>query len=158
MNGIKLPVTGGCLCGNLRFEVSAQPMLTMACHCRDCQRMTGGPYSLSVMVPAQAFSVTLGDPIRGGLREGKRHHMHCRDCLGWVFTGIGRPAERINLRATMLDDLSWFETFIEVWTDEKLPSASVTARHSFPNFPSAEDYPALLEAFGQSIQEETSHG
>ena len=43
---------GGRRCGQVRFEVSAPEMLTMVCHCRGCQRMSGGAFALGLTVPA----------------------------------------------------------------------------------------------------------
>ena len=43
---------GQCRCGATRIEASGPPLITMACHCTGCQRMTGGAYSLSSFYPA----------------------------------------------------------------------------------------------------------
>ena len=37
---MKLPLTGGCLCGALRYEVSETPLAIYTCHCTDCQHLT----------------------------------------------------------------------------------------------------------------------
>lgn len=34
-------ITGGCVCGAIRYEVTAEPIVTFNCHCRDCQKTTG---------------------------------------------------------------------------------------------------------------------
>src|SRR5689334_8632904 len=52
--------TGGCLCGAIRYEVSAEPIMMFNCHCRDCQRSTGGAFTPVVYVPAKAFKITKG--------------------------------------------------------------------------------------------------
>jgi hypothetical protein len=57
-----LPLEGGCRCGRVRLRITALPLLTMACHCTGCQRMTAGAFSLSVAIPAAGFSVTEGEP------------------------------------------------------------------------------------------------
>ena len=33
--------TGGCACGEIRYEISDEPMVMNDCHCRDCQRKSG---------------------------------------------------------------------------------------------------------------------
>ena len=71
---------GECRCGRVRFRVAGEPLMTMACHCTGCQRMTGSAFSLSSLYPADAFQVTAGEPILGGLREETRHFF-CPDCL-----------------------------------------------------------------------------
>ena len=58
---------GGCRCGQVRIKMTAPPFLTMACHCTGCQRMTGSAFSLSAAYPSNAFSVTQGEPVIGGL-------------------------------------------------------------------------------------------
>jgi len=54
--------TGGCACGAIRYEVTAEPIVMFNCHCRDCQRATGTAFSAVVYVPAKAFKITKGSP------------------------------------------------------------------------------------------------
>ena len=60
-----LPVSGGCRCGKVRFTIAAPALLTMACHCTGCQRMSASAYSLSIAVPTPGFSATQGEPVIG---------------------------------------------------------------------------------------------
>lgn len=139
--------TGGCRCGQIRFEITAPPMLTMACHCKGCQRMTGGPYSLSVAVPPEGFRVTKGEPVIGGVGDPAVHH-HCPHCLSWVFT---RPqmAPFVNVRIPMLDDPSGLEPFVDTYTSAAFPFAKTGAPQGYPEFPPMEAWQALREAFAQ---------
>ncbi len=41
---MKIPFTGGCVCGAIRYECSAEPIMMFKCHCRDCQHVTGGGF------------------------------------------------------------------------------------------------------------------
>ena len=66
-------IEGQCRCGQVRFTVAGAPLVTMACHCTGCQRMTGSAFSLSSLYPAIMFEVTAGEPVLGGLRGGARH-------------------------------------------------------------------------------------
>ena len=52
---VKVPFTGGCICGAVRYECTAEPVMTFKCHCRDCQHVTGGAYVPGLLVPAPAF-------------------------------------------------------------------------------------------------------
>eukprot|EP01030_Chromulinospumella_sphaerica_P022496 gene22496-22479_t len=142
------PKTGGCRCGQLRFEITAPPLLTMACHCTGCQRMSGGPYSLSVAVPSEGFKVTRGEPVIGGL-HGEIQHYHCPHCLSWVFTRPGMDFF-VNVRTPMLDDTDGYEPFIETCASEAFPWAKTPARHSYETFPPMEAYQALTEEFARS--------
>ena len=131
MDDWKLPWEGGCRCGALRFRVTQPPMLTSACHCTGCQKMSASAYSLSVTVPATGFEVAAGTPATGGLHGPEVHHHHCGHCKSWVFTRVEGLDFFVNLRATMLDGHGWFRPFVEVWTSEKLPWAETGAAHSF---------------------------
>jgi hypothetical protein len=131
----------------VRFRVDAPPLLTMACHCTGCQRMSSSAYSLSVAVPADAFVVTEGEPVVGGL-HGFPTHYFCPHCMSWMFTRI-EGAPFVNVRATMLDEVTWFAPFIETYTSEKLPWASVPAPHSFPQFPEFSAYDGLIGEYAR---------
>ncbi|WP_249138224.1 GFA family protein [Phenylobacterium montanum] len=141
-----MPITGQCRCGQVRFEVSAKPLLTMACHCRGCQQMTASAFSLSAAIPTEGFRVTSGEPVIGGLHGPARHYF-CGYCMSWMFTRPDGMDFFVNVRSTLLDERVWDAPFIEVYTDEKLPWASTPARHSYPTFPPQEAYGALIAEF-----------
>ncbi len=45
------PITGRCLCGEVTYSAAAEPVAQGVCHCTDCQRQTGNPFSVIVGVP-----------------------------------------------------------------------------------------------------------
>jgi hypothetical protein len=137
---------GGCRCGQVRLRISAPPLLTMACHCTGCQRMTGSAFSLSAAIRSEGFSVTQGEPVIGGL-HGATHHYFCPYCMSWLFTRPEGMDRFVNLRPTMLDDPSPFPPFIETWTSEKLPWATTPAVHSFATVPAFEQYEGLTREY-----------
>ena len=103
MKDPKLPVEGGCRCDQVRIKVSAPPLLTMACHCTGCQKMTSSAYSLSAAIPAEGFEVIRGEPVVGGL-HGASRHFFCPHCMSWMFTRPEGLDWFVNIRSTMLDD------------------------------------------------------
>lgn len=140
---------GGCRCGNVRFAVDHSPLITMACHCRGCQRMTASAFSLSELHPATGFRLTRGETVVGGLKGDDVVHHFCPDCLSWLFTRPAAFPDFVNVRATMMDDCTGYVPFIETQTDEMLPWAKTGARHSFPRFPEMEVFPALMAEFAE---------
>ena len=60
MTAITTPFSGGCACGAIRYESTAEPVMMLHCHCRDCQRSSGGPFSSYVIVPTEAFKLLQG--------------------------------------------------------------------------------------------------
>jgi hypothetical protein len=143
----RLPMEGACRCGQVRFRISAAPMLTMACHCTGCQRMSSSAYSLTAVMPAQGFEVTAGEPVVGGLHGPDGSHYFCPHCMSWMFTKATGMDWFVNVRPTMLEDVSWFTPFIETYTSEKLPWATTPAAHSYEKFPSFETYGELVNAY-----------
>lgn len=149
MSHWQLPWTGACRCGQVRIRVSAPPLLTSACHCTGCQRMSASAFSLTVTVPAKGFEVTAGEPEIGGLHGATRHYF-CPHCKSWMFTRPeGYEDQFVNLRPSMLDDRRWYKPFIEVWTREKLPWAATPALHRYETEPPMEEYGLLLAEFAQ---------
>ena len=143
MSQPNLPMEGACRCGRVRIQISAPPMLTMACHCTGCQRMSGSAYSLSAAIPTAGFAVTEGEPVVAGATPEAGHHF-CPDCMTWMFTRPQGIDFFVNVRPTMLEETGWFSPFIETFTSEKLAWAATPAVHSYDKFPPMEDYERLL--------------
>ena len=137
---------GACRCGQVRLGIDARPLITMACHCTGCQRMTGSAFSLSALLPSSGFRVAAGEPVIGGLHGATRHYF-CTRCMSWLFTRPDGADDLVNVRATLLDDARSFRPFVETWTSEMLPWAKTPARHSFAKFPPMERFPELLAEF-----------
>jgi hypothetical protein len=148
MDEWNLPWSGGCRCGATRLRVTKPPLLTMACHCDGCQRMSASAFSLSIAVPADGFELTQGETVLGGL--GRDMHHFCPRCMSWMFTRMVGMDWFVNIRATMLDQHDWFEPFVETFTAEKLRWVSTPARHSYEHVPDLSEYEALTRAFAEA--------
>src|SRR5687767_9610856 len=61
MTKITKPFSGGCACGAIRYECTADPIMMFKCHCRDCQRVTGGGFVPGLLIPRSAFRLTKGE-------------------------------------------------------------------------------------------------
>src|SRR5262245_23711384 len=83
LNFMKIPFTGGCACGAIRYESTTEPMEMFHCHCRDCQQSSGGPFSSFVIVPAEAFKLLQGSlrfHASPSTRGGKTNRGFCLEC------------------------------------------------------------------------------
>ena len=139
----KLPWEGGCRCGGVRFRVTTPPILSSACHCTGCQRMTASAFTLSLGLHKDGFEITKGEPVLGGMRDPPMHY-HCPDCKSWMFTRAVEPDWLVNLRTTMLDDHAWAQPFVEIYRGEGFPWAATGAKHSFVGLPGEADWPRLV--------------
>lgn len=141
-------VNGSCRCGQVQFSVTASPLMTMACHCTGCQKMTASAFSLSTLYWAKDFSVNAGEPVIGGLHGGTQHFF-CPHCKSWLFTRPEGMEDFVNVRASLLENFANYQPFIETYTDEKLPWAQTQAMHSYSKFPPVDAFPELLGKFTQ---------
>lgn len=65
----KLPLTGGCMCEQVRFEVSEPLLGALYCHCKRCQRRTGTGFSVTALVVPGSYRTVAGeDAIGSGIR------------------------------------------------------------------------------------------
>ena len=93
-------IEGGCLCGAVRFEVTAQPALAGYCHCTRCQRRTGTAASAQVGIDGTTFRLLSGaDHVGGWLPPaGGMEKCFCRECGAHLFS---RHPERSNMSIRM---------------------------------------------------------
>ena len=68
-----MQMNGGCLCGTLRYSVSAAPVFQVICHCRMCQKASGGPFMALAFVPPESIEVTKGKKHRGDEGQDEDH-------------------------------------------------------------------------------------
>lgn len=148
MSDWKLPWNASCLCGGVKMRISAPPMVAMACHCRACQRLTSGAYSLTLLIPHEGFEVIAGEPVIGGLHRAELAHSFCPHCKNWLFSRAqGMPF--VNFRPTMLEDASWVRPYVDTGASDKLPGVVSGAAHSYPDYPPPEDYQRLMDLYAR---------
>lgn len=119
------PLTGRCLCGAVSYTVEAEPVVQAVCHCTDCQRQTGNPYSVIVGVPRAALSVE-GDTLSSYTTIGEDHggeteRSFCSACGAPVFSHAAVMPEVVFIKAGSLDDASWVQPTVEAWTSSAQP-------------------------------------
>lgn len=144
-----LPLTGGCQCGALRYQVSAAPLMVYNCHCTNCQRIGGGAFSTPAAVLEASFSFVDGEPQTfewtsdaGTMRFG----WLCRNCGTRIAHGQ-RPTNGIlSVRSGTFDDRSWVTPVGDIWMRSKQAWVTLTGdRLAFEQQPS--DYSGLVAAF-----------
>ena len=56
----EFPVAGGCQCGAVRYALNGAPLAVYNCHCKDCQRLSGGTHTMSMVVQREVLQLTAG--------------------------------------------------------------------------------------------------
>lgn len=128
------PYAGSCLCGSVKVRVTALPLLTLACHCRACQKFSASAYSLTTMFPKESFTCS-GELVQGGLRSPGRNHYFCKSCMNFVYSRVGDASPRVNVRTSILDNASSFAPFVELMTKYKMPWVNLGLPRGFEEFP-----------------------
>jgi hypothetical protein len=121
---------GGCLCGQVRWAARAEPINVRLCHCRNCQRATGGPYFARALFED-------GDVERAGettrwASSGRLHRLSCARCGTPVFAEP-QDGPWIAVALTTLDDPGVLAPGSHIWVREKL--AWVRIDDGLPQFP-----------------------
>jgi hypothetical protein len=121
---MKLPLSGGCQCGQLRYEIRAEPMSVYICHCTECQRQSGGAFGMSMVVPRPSLVYVSGKPAtwsrtsdRGNVLDGDM----CATCgVRIAHHPKVNPAVSI-LKPGTLDDTRWLVPVGHIWTRSAQP-------------------------------------
>src|ERR1700744_4074091 len=99
------PLTGGCLCGRVRFELTEQPLAAGYCHCTRCQRRTGTAASPSARLDGSTLRIIEGDGlIRGwGPPDDGAEKLFCGECGGHLFSRSQRNPNQMSVRLGAFD-------------------------------------------------------
>jgi hypothetical protein len=119
---------GGCLCGAVRYIVTAAPIHTFFCHCKHCQKETGGPFATEIYVPRNAVKIT--GEVRTHAVTGdsgkKVPRQFCGTCGCPLFTEFEIEPENICVKACSLDDPSWLKPEFHLFVKSKQPWFEIT--------------------------------
>lgn len=131
-----MQLTGKCLCGAVRYELTGAPKVVALCHCRDCQRAAGAPAVSWAMYPESALTVTQGHPKTIN-SSGTALRSFCPDCGSGLFY---RNAEilpgLVDVQTATLDDPDALPPAVQVQVAERL--GWMSGVHALPAF---ERYP-----------------
>ncbi len=78
-----MTMTGSCLCGTVRFEVTADPVWAHNCHCSRCRKTRGAPFAANLFVPIDGVRFTSGEDALQSYHppDAERFtHVFCRRC------------------------------------------------------------------------------
>ena len=110
-------MTGGCLCGQVRYSADAEPVFTAVCHCRNCQKQAGTAFSIVVAIPKTALTVTGNIKVfhdRGGSGQPVERRF-CPECGSPIVSELAVMPEIAFIKAGTLDDTQWLAPTMEVY-------------------------------------------
>jgi hypothetical protein len=127
------------LCGAVRYEAGGEPLFSLQCHCRDCQRASGAAHVPAVRLPSSEFRITKGTPKTYVARSDAGNEISrvfCGECGTPLYVQVSTRSDMVGLRVTTLDDASFFSPEANIFTKSAQPWD-----HMDPAVPAFETYP-----------------
>jgi hypothetical protein len=99
-------ISGGCLCGSVRFELSEPPLEAGYCHCTRCQRRTGNASSAQARIDGRTFRLLSGEQAVKAWRhpEGGFEKLFCRECGAQLFSRNPDDPKQMSVRMSAFDE------------------------------------------------------
>lgn len=144
---MKKILSGGCLCGYVRYEYTGEPEGATYCHCPDCRRATGSAFTVGVHVRAATLRIVSGC-VKGYTKTAdsgnKITREFCPECGSPLFTRQPVHPNLVWIKAGSLDKPESIKPSYQTWTQCAVPWAYID-----------ENLPSFSKG-GQALQEETS--
>jgi hypothetical protein len=131
-----MTMTGGCMCGAVRYRVEAEPITAFVCHCRACQYVSGGAGANVIIVPRQSVHLTQGalrnfcSVADSGAQIGRQF---CEICGTPILSDLESQPDLLVVKAGSLDDPASFKPTANLWTAAAQPWHQMDAE--IPSFP-----------------------
>lgn len=115
--------TGQCLCGQVKYTLATDPIVTAVCHCKHCQRQAGSAFSVVALVSADSIRVegdvqSYEDTADSGARLERQF---CPRCGSAMFSRQPGSPNTVIIKAGSFDDTSWIKPAVHVWCDSAQP-------------------------------------
>lgn len=120
-----MKITGGCHCGQIRYEADIDPTRISICHCTDCQTLTGSPFRVTALTTRDRVQVTVGQPKiyrkTGGSGRIRLQHF-CAECGTPLFGGSDDGvADDLGIRWGSIDQRSVLPPKRAIWCGSAAP-------------------------------------
>jgi hypothetical protein len=123
-----LPLTGGCQCGAVRYEVTSPPLNLVVCHCRDCQKQSTSAFGISVLFLAANVRLLKGEMKSWPRRTGSGRTLNCflcPTCGSRIWDCDPEYEEDMCIKGGSLDEPLDLNEAIHIWTSRKAPGVMI---------------------------------
>ena len=116
---------GRCACGAITYELTSDPLIVHACHCRDCQRLTGTAFVTNIWIERNMVEAKGPEPksfrLAGG--SGQAHDVFfCGECGTFMWSRYhGAPGDFLFVRAGTLENPDAVRPDVQIFTRSKVP-------------------------------------
>jgi|SRR5580700_3238694 hypothetical protein len=133
-------LTGGCMCGAVRYTIAEKPLATGLCHCDRCRPQSGSAFSTVIFVRRSAITITgdtavFEDVGSSGLGVLRRY---CPRCGSPLTTEADVTPEIMFVKAGGIDSNEWYQPVLEMFVGRRRrwvsPVPGATQFESNPEF------------------------
>jgi hypothetical protein len=119
-------LAGSCFCGAVRYRLTQPPMIVHCCHCRDCQKQTGGAFAINAVIERSSIEIADGaqEPVRTTVKtdSGRYHDIYrCSQCQSALWSDYGRREVMVFVRVSTLDQGHDIAPDVHIFTRSKMP-------------------------------------
>ena len=113
-------LTGGCLCGAIRYSADTMPFASDYCHCTQCRRSSGGPVGVWMDFKAEQVSWSGAQPKE---YESSQHvnRGFCSECGSSLSYNHNQHPEYLSLTVATLDNPALVTPTYHIFTDSQIP-------------------------------------
>lgn len=116
-------LTGGCMCGAVRYKVSETPVATGLCHCDRCRPQSGSAFSTIIIIKRSTFEIegetaVFDDVGSSGLHVARRY---CPRCGSPLTTEADVTPDLMFVKAGGIDRNEWFRPMLELFVGKRRP-------------------------------------
>ena len=121
----KQALEGRCSCGEVRYRMNAAPLIVHACHCTECQRLSGGAFAINALVETDRIELLAGDPVPvpvTGTSGKPQTILRCPKCEVALWSHYPGGGPKIAfVRAGTLDEPGRLTPDLHIYTSTKVP-------------------------------------
>lgn len=118
-----MSITGACLCGEIKYELTQPLGRTAVCHCKNCQRAAGSAFSTVATVAKADLKFVSGTPklyTDSDTKSGNSVERYfCANCGSPIYSAVDSRPDMVFLKTGTMDDTSHFSPQFHVWCDSK---------------------------------------
>lgn len=129
-----LPISGGCLCGGVRFEVHGRFLRAGHCHCSRCRRHSGAAMCTQGRVRREDFRLVRGaELVRAYRTPGYSTKAFCSVCGSSLFGGTWPDGPEVSIRLGAIDGDPGIRPQVHAFVDSRAPWDEIT--DDLPRYP-----------------------
>ena len=118
---MQYPISGSCQCGGVTYQLLSEPMMVVACHCKECQKLSTSAFSITAMVARDSvkFNGKMTEWRRRAASGNINGAMFCPTCGNRIYHFNPQEPDKIKLKPANLSDTRMIKPTAHVWVSEK---------------------------------------